>query len=219
MKHTKDDDDDIDDIIKDSKPLTYGFYKETLIQRIYHFYLNDIIGDPDQYTDMIHIIRTAQESDTVFIHLNTPGGVLTTGVQIINAMQITDAHVICSLEGECASLGTIIFLSADEFVVHDNSLFMIHNFSGGVFGKGNEQMAQVEAMVKWFNSLAKRIYVPFLSEQELDKILKGEDLWLQAEDIRRRLTKMLNTIKKQNIAKASKSTKTKKHQEPTTEVD
>lgn len=141
--------------------------------------------------DMIHRVQNAGPEDIIYIHLNTPGGHLDTGIQLVNAMQSTQAHVIASVESEAHSLGTLIFLAADEFVVHDNCMMMFHNFSGSVFGKSHEQQAHLQALIKWFNTLARRLYIPFLSEHEFERILRGEDIYLHSDEIRKRLEKMV----------------------------
>jgi len=164
----------------------YMYYEQSYLQKTHHYYLSGYIESPHAYVDMIHKIRTAPQEETVVIHLNTPGGDLSTGVQLINAMKYSDAHVICSLEGEACSLGSLIFLAADEFITHDNSIMMN--------GKGNEQVSELAATIKWFNSLAYSYYVPFISEDELAAVLKGGDLWLQSDDIRKRLIKMIKTL-------------------------
>lgn len=187
----------------------YQHYEQHVARRIQHYYLSSAIEGPEQYIDMIHRIQTANPDDIVYIHLNTPGGHLDTGVQIINAIQSSPAHVTVSIEANCHSLGTLIFLAADEFIVHDNCLMMIHNFSGGVFGKGNEQQSQLEAQIKWFNTLARKLYIPFLSSDEFDRIARGEDLWLQSDDIRKRLEKMVK-IQKVTFEGETKATITSK---------
>ena len=179
----------------------YEHFEQVLVKKIQHYYLSGFIEVPTSYVKMIYSITTAGMDETIIIHLNTAGGDLSTGIQLINAMKYSQAHIICSLEGEAYSLGSLIFLAADEFLVHDNSTMMIHNFSGGIYGKGNEQVQQLEATIKWFNNLARDYYLPFISEKELTDILKGEDLWLQTDDIRKRLTKMVKTIQKGKKAK------------------
>lgn len=186
----------------DQKP--YLHYEQLIQRRIQHYYLSSAIEGPELYVDMIHRIQTAGADELIYIHLNTPGGHLDTGVQIINAMQSTQAQVTVGIEANCHSLGTLIFLAADEFIVHDNCLMMIHNFSGGVFGKGNEQQSQLEAQIKWFNTLARKLYIPFLSCDEFDRIARGEDLWLQSDDIRKRLEKMVKLNQKTIDAKEAK---------------
>lgn len=210
-------------ILVDDEPWRpYQHYEQHVARRIQHFYLSSAIEEPDQYVDMIHRIQTASSDDIIYIHLNTPGGHLDTGVQIINAMQSSPAHITVSIEANCHSLGTLIFLAADEFIVHDNCLMMIHNFSGGVFGKGNEQQSQLEAQIKWFNTLARKLYIPFLSCEEFERIARGEDLWLQSDDIRKRLEKMVKMNAKADRIEATgdrKSIKTKKKKRTTKKVD
>lgn len=168
-------------------PKAYTFYEHQTVSTELHYYLSSEIGEPTEYVEMIHRIAVAAETDVIYIHLNTTGGQLDTGVQIINAMQTTEAHVVTILEGNAHSLGTMIFLAGDEMWVHENCMMMFHNFSGGVIGKGNELVRELEATVKWFNALVKTLYVPFLTEEELERILRGEDLWMMTPEIRERL--------------------------------
>jgi len=153
----------------------------------HHFYISQAIGDPDGYIDMIYEITNAAEEDVVYIHLNTIGGQLDTGVQIINAIQNSGATVVTILEGVAHSLGTLIFLAGDERVVNDHCMMMFHNFSAGVAGKGNEMVSELTATVKWFEALANDFYVPFLTPDEVARLVRGEDFWMQSEEIKKRL--------------------------------
>lgn len=168
----------------------YGFFESQYAVQHMHFYISQEIGEASEYVDMIHSILSAGEHDTIFIHLNCPGGNLDTGVQIINAMQNSPAHVIAVLEGTAYSMGTMIFLSADEMVVNDHCMMMFHNFNGGLVGKGNELTSQLNATVGWFASLAEDIYVPFLSPEEVERIKRGEDIWMQSPEIMKRLERI-----------------------------
>lgn len=187
----------------EKQPQPYAWYEASQTNRALHFYISEEIKEPKLYMDMIHRIKTASPGDIVYINLNTPGGRLDTGVQLMNAMASTPAKVVTVLESTAHSLGTLIFLSGDEYIIHENCLMMFHNYSGGTYGKGNEQTAQLDATVKWFNKLMKRICSPFLSEDELLRIIRGEDLWLDSDDIRKRLIKM----SKQSTKKTSTSKK------------
>jgi len=199
MKNDMEDEDLDLDIELEEK--SYEYFEQEVAKRVQHYYLSGAITVPTKYTAMIHNISTAPITDTIVIHLNTYGGDLATGIQLVNAMKFTEAHVICSLEAEAFSVGSMIFLAGDEFLIHDNSRMMIHNFSGGTYGKGNEQVSKLESDIKWFKTLANDYYIPFITAQELVGILRGEDLWLQTPDIRKRLTKMVKTIKKQRKIK------------------
>lgn len=188
----------------------YKQYDQTFAAQHVHFYLSKEIGPPDGYTDMVHRIVTASPSDVVFIHLNTPGGDLTTGVQIINAMQNSQAKIVTILESTAYSLGTLIFLAGDEMVVNEHCMMMFHNFNGGLIGKGNELVSELEATVKWFATLARSVYVPFLSEEEFERIVRGEDMWMQTAEIKRRLENMVKVMAEQEAAERAEARAAKK---------
>lgn len=191
----------------DTEQKKFYFYEAPQTQQVLHYYISDVVEAPTKYTDMIHRIKTARSGDVVYIYLNTPGGRIDTGVQMISAMKASQAHIVTVLEGEVCSLGTLLFLSGDEFIVHDNCLFMIHNFSGGTYGKGHEQAAQLEATIKWFTKLAQETYKGFLTDDELERVIKGEDLWFGSDEVRSRLDKMIKFWEKE--AKAKERTKKK----------
>lgn len=169
----------------------YREFSEVLAVQNTHFYFSEPIGEPSEYVDVIHRLHTATENDTIYIHLNTPGGDLATGVQLVGAMQNTCAHVITILEGIAYSLGTLIFLAGDELVINDHGMMMFHNFSSGLRGKGNEMASELNATIEWFASIASDFYLPFLTEDELSRIMRGEDMWMQAAEIRTRLDNMI----------------------------
>jgi len=137
------------------------------------------------------VIRSANKGDVVYLHLNTTGGQLDTGIQIINAMRESQAHVIASIEAQAFSLGSMIFLAADDYIVHENSMMMIHNFSSGMAGKGNEQRLRLEAITTMFDEFVRPIYVPFISDAEYEDVIEGKDMWLHASDIKDRLDEMV----------------------------
>lgn len=182
---------------EDLQERPYRHYEQSITSHIHHFYISEAVDAPELYTDMIFKIQTAGPDDAIYIHLNTPGGRLDTGVQLINAMQSTQAHVVCAIEGSIASLGTMIFLAADEWIVHDFSMMMFHNYSGGVFGKGHEQIAALNATTSWVDDLMSQLYIPFMSEDEWERIRRGEDLYFQADEIRERLATMVEIMEEE----------------------
>lgn len=213
---SNDDDDDFD-----GKPMLiqiptpYSVFEHTRLQRILHFYLSETIGDPKNYTKMIHSIRTASAADIIYIHLNTPGGRLDTGIQIINAIKDTDARVVGVLDSKAYSLGTLILLACDEFQIHDNCLFMIHNYSSGTFGKGNEQKAEMQATEIWFKKIAHKYYFPFLSKEEIEKVLNGTDIWMDSDEVKKRLKAMVKMQEEaQRLAETPKAQRRRKADQP-----
>ncbi len=181
----------------EKEPSPFEYYEQTLSQKVHHFYLSGAITEPCDYVKMIHTIHSAPPQDTIYIHINTPGGYLHTGIQMVNAFRNSEATVVCSLEGEAHSLGSLIFLAADQFVVHDNTTMMIHNFSGGIYGKGKEAEMEMIATLEWFSDIGDKYYIPFLTKAEFKAIINDRDIWLHAADIRVRLERMVKAKEKE----------------------
>lgn len=153
------------------------------------YYLCGELQAPQHYTELFYTLRTATETDLIYLHLNSPGGDFNTGLQIINNMAASEARVVTILEARAYSMAALIFLSGDELFVHDNCQLMLHTYSGVFSGKGNEQQAEVAAVGKWFEKVMGRICTPLLSADEIDGILKGSDFWMDSDEIRRRLAR------------------------------
>ena len=200
--------DDEEKTIEEELVRPFYAYDQILSRRVQHFYISGAIQEPCFYVDLVHKIQTALPDEVIYIHLNTIGGNIATGIQIINAMQASPAHVICSLESEASSLGTLIFLAADEFIVHDNCLMMFHNYSGWIGGKGHEQAAMFDATKKMFEGIARRLYIPFLSENELERIFNGADIYIHSDEIRDRLQYMVKMME-ENLKPKKKAVKKK----------
>jgi ATP-dependent Clp protease protease subunit len=156
-------------------------YERQLPIRQISYYLSGGLLEAEHYT--------ASETDIIYLHLNSPGGDFDTGLQIINNMLASSARVVTVLEARAYSMAAFIFLAGEERVVHDNCQLMFHIYSGSFAGKGNEQQAQVAALSAWFEKVMARLCSPFLSPAEIQKILKGSDIWMDSDEIRRRLHK------------------------------
>lgn len=153
----------------------------------YDYYLSGAIESPEQYTDMFHQIRNAASNDVITLHINSPGGSLATALQFFRCLGETPGRVVASIEGECMSAATIIMMQADAYLISPHSMFMFHNYSGGVFGKGGEMMDQLEFERLWSTNLLHDVYKDFLTEDEINTILDNRDIWLTSDEVSERL--------------------------------
>lgn len=181
---------DEDAVVKATPLPSLVRYERQVPIRQISYYLCGEIQEPHGYTDLFYTLRSAAATDLIYLHLNSPGGDFNTGLQIMNNIRASEAQVVTVLEARAYSMAAMIFLCGDEMVVHDNCQLMLHIYSGTFAGKGNEQQAEAAALGNWFEKVMNRICVPFLSESEIGKILKGSDLWMDSDEIRRRLTRM-----------------------------
>lgn len=167
------------------------------------FYISGVIKEAENYIDMIHIIRNASPADQVVIHINSVGGVLDTALQITGAMIESEASITCSVEGSCMSAATLIFLAADNFQVNEHSIFMLHNYSSGAYGKGGELFDQISHEKVWSTKLLNSVYAGFLTKKEIRSILDNKDIYMDAEEAIKRLKKRLKRIEKKNAQEKS----------------
>jgi ATP-dependent Clp protease protease subunit len=164
-------------------------YERQVPVRQVSYYICGELKEPQYYTELFFTLRTASETDLIYLHLNSPGGDFNTGLQIINNIAASSARVVTILEARAYSMAALIFLSGDELFVHDNCQLMFHTYSGIFAGKGNEQQAEIAAVGRWFEKAMRRICTPFLTDDEVDRILKGADCWIDSDEISRRLSR------------------------------
>ena len=164
-------------------------YERQVPVRQVSYYICGELKEPQYYTELFFTLRTASETDLIYLHLNSPGGDFNTGLQIINNIAASSARVVTILEARAYSMAALIFLSGDELFVHDNCQLMFHTYSGIFAGKGNEQQAEIAAVGRWCEKVMRRTCTPSLTDDEVDRILKGADYWIDSDDISRRLSR------------------------------
>ena len=148
-------------------------------------YLNTGIDEPSYYSEICYILSTLTEDETVYFHINTPGGILDSAFQLVDAIKGCRATTIAKLTGTVASAGTIIALSCDKLIVAEHTSFMIHNYSAhSISGKGNELKARQEHIDKSTNDAFKEFYSGFLTDKEVKEVINGKDIWLTADEVR-----------------------------------
>jgi ATP-dependent protease ClpP protease subunit len=153
------------------------------IARKIDLYLSSDIGPPEEYTDWYQLIRTASELDLITIHINSEGGQVHTALQLVDAIEESNATIVGSVSGMCYSAATFIFLSCERWEISEHASFLFHNYRSGVIGKGGEMHDQITFERRWSESMIKAFYEGFLTTEEIKSILDGKDLWMSREDV------------------------------------
>lgn len=149
----------------------------------YHFYIHGAIGDSDEYVDLLDTLYTASETDVIMLHLNTPGGYLNTAVEIIHAIAQCSGVVVCCADGQVASAGSLIFFAGHQFIIGEFCEVMLHDGSGGNIGKINENLKSAEFTAKRLSHIYHKVYGRFFSEEEVQSVLDGKDLYLTSDEV------------------------------------
>lgn len=157
--------------------------------QIHKLYISGAIRQPEEYIDMFEVIRNAGEQDMIYLHINSEGGSLFTAIQFLRVLGETKAMVVASVEGLCMSAATIIFMAAKNHEITNHSMFMFHNYSNKVEGKGGELFDHIVHARTWGEKLLRDVYASFLTEAEIQIILDGKDLYMTSEEVAQRLEK------------------------------
>lgn len=183
-----------------------GYFPPKAVAQIHEFYLVGEIGPAEDYLEWFDTIRHANETDVIKIYINSFGGDLFTAIQFLRVLSDTPATVVCSVEGACMSAATMLFMCANHFEVTPHSIFMFHNYSGGTIGKGGEMIDQLQHERKWSERLMKEIYKDFMSTEEIKAMLDNKDIWMDGEEVVRRIN--LRIKKAANPMKAPRKPRT-----------
>lgn len=135
----------------------------------------------EQVTMGIEALEAAEEEDMVVISLQSCGGNVDVSGGFIHAMEKCKCPIHIIASGGVHSAGTHILLQADSFELARNFNSLIHNGSSGAWGNINEYHAKSDFDKKFLYDYYKEIYSGFLSEEEFDGMMRGDNLWLDAQ--------------------------------------
>jgi len=169
-----------------------SYYTKTTSQ-LHSFYINTI-EPAENYTEWFEAIRNAPEQDIVKLHINSYGGDLFCALQWMRVLNECQAVRLMSVEGACMSAATLLFLQGDAFEVSDHSMFMFHNYSGGVIGKGGEMIDQLQHERDWSEKLMRDSYKDFLTDREITSMLNNKDIWMDGDQVVKRLEKKAKKV-------------------------
>lgn len=163
----------------------------------YHsVFLDENIAEPSEYRDLISLLLSSSELDTVDLIINNGGGLLNAARSVIEAVKNAECTVKTTILGECHSAASMIALSCKEIVVLDSAEMMIHQASWGVVGTGSNNKTQNDFIHRQTTKLVRETYAGFLSTKEIDAVLSGTEFWFDADEIATRVEKMMKHKKK-----------------------
>jgi ATP-dependent Clp protease protease subunit len=124
---------------------------------------------------------SSSSSPTVLL-LNSPGGSVLAGAQIISAIEGSHAPVYAVVTGICASMCALITEYSNKRFMTDRSLLMFHPAAGMFQG----MFPNIESRFKTFDRYTKKMdaHVAKRVGISLDKFLTmiNNELWLDSED-------------------------------------
>lgn len=176
------------------------------------------IGTADMHMEELHAIRSAGPDDLILIYFTgCGGGVIDTGMSLINALIETPAHTVAILEGYNASLATMVPLVCREIVVTSYTSMMLHSAQGGNYGTMLNQERSAVFFSKMLSEFMADIYHGFVTEQELQDLKNGLEIYLGADEIEDRLENRAKLIA-ESVEEELRELESKKDEPPSYEA-
>lgn len=188
-------------LLKEQCEVIQSSFTETY--NMYDIILDENIREPAYYRQAFHTLRSAREGDRINIVLNNSGGRIDSAICFKNLIEETQAEVLAVLEGETHSAASMIALSCHGVHVKPYASMMIHHASFGSGGTVQNVMDHVNFTSKQTERLIRDVYRHFLTESELDEVVRNREIWLTDEEIGERLDRMYEARRKERPAECS----------------
>ena len=164
----------------------YDIYSRLLKERIV------MLEGPvhDQIANLIVAQLLFLESENtdkdISLFINSPGGVVTAGMAIYDAMQFIKPDVATYVMGQACSMGSLLAQSgaAGKRYMLPNARHMIHQPSGGAQGQATDIQIQAEEILKMKRNLTEiyvkhnsqnKTYDEFAHDMERDKFMSAQE--------------------------------------------
>ena len=125
---------------------------EQMMKRREIFLWGDISDQSAESVVQKIIYFDGQSSEDITIFINSPGGMISSGLAIYDAMQYAKSDIKTVCMGLAASMGAVILCAGEKGKreTWENSRVMIHQplISGNFFGPASEINIQAEEMLK-----------------------------------------------------------------------
>ena len=152
---TKDANDDMAKKIK--KMMSGSEIEEQLLKRREIFLWGEINDDSAEAIVKKILFFDGQNHDDITLYINSPGGVISSGLAIYDAMQYAGSAVSTVCMGQAASMAAVILCSGTKGkrFVWEHSRVLIHQplISGNMFGPASDIQIQAEEMLRTRDNL------------------------------------------------------------------
>jgi len=161
-----------------------GIYQHTSPYNLYSIFLDEFRDNTKHgLHKIINALQEGSENDYVELHISSPGGYVDEGMALFNVLNAMYNGRVTTYINYGHSMGALAFLYGDERIVYESSSLMIHNWSGGLYGKSPDMEAYLEHSNSNLWKFFSKIIKPYLTKKEMKRVKRGEELWFEAYDM------------------------------------
>ena len=148
----------------------YDIYSRLLKERIVFMSGPVHDGIASLMVAQLLFLESENPSKEISMYINSPGGVVTSGLSIYDTMQYIRPKVSTLVVGQAASMGSLLLAAGEKGMRFSlpNSRIMVHQPSGGYQGQATDIMIHAEETMKLKRRL-NEIYVKHTG-QPLEKV-------------------------------------------------
>ncbi|MBD9723452.1 Clp protease ClpP [Streptomyces caniscabiei] len=118
----------------------------------------------------------------ILLRVNSPGGSVTEGIAIANALRSHPASVTVQVDGVAASIASVIAMAGDHIRMMPNALLMVHEASGLCVGEAADMIKMAELLDKISDNIAGAYAARAGgTEAEWRQVMKNET-WYRGEE-------------------------------------
>ncbi|HNT43040.1 MAG TPA: ATP-dependent Clp endopeptidase proteolytic subunit ClpP [Syntrophorhabdaceae bacterium] len=153
----------------------YDIYSRLLKERI--VFLGTGIDDmvANIIIAQLLFLESEDPSKDIYLYINSPGGIITSGLAIYDTMQYIKAPVVTTCIGQAASMGAVLLAGGEKgkrFAL-PHSRILIHQPLGGAQGQASDIDIQAKEILRMRESI-NNILVRHTG-QPLDKVAKDTE--------------------------------------------
>ena len=141
------------------QPKNNPFSIKALADNSVEIFIYGDIGDSwdDESTTAAQFVKDLAALDTtdITLRINSPGGSVTDGLAIYNALKRHPAKVTTEIDGIAASISSLIAMAGDTVNMASNALFMIHAPWGFSMGNATDMRDMADTMDKFASAMAE----------------------------------------------------------------
>ncbi|MEO9463712.1 MAG: ATP-dependent Clp protease proteolytic subunit [Marinomonas sp.] len=135
-------------------------------------------------TAQLLFLESENPSKPISMYINSPGGVVTAGLQIYDTMQYIKPRVSTVVMGQAASMGSFLLAAGEPGmrIALPNARVMIHQPSGGARGMASDIEIQAREILR-IKSRMNDLYVKFTGKKlkEVEAAM-DRDTFLEADE-------------------------------------
>jgi ATP-dependent Clp endopeptidase proteolytic subunit ClpP len=132
--------------------------------------------------DFISELKALGNVSQIDLHINSEGGSVFEGNAIFNALANHTAKVTAYVEGLAASMASVIVMAADNVVMNENSMLMIHDPWAGAVGNSKELRKQADALDKAKDTMISSYRKKSGLDEDQISAIMTEETWFSASE-------------------------------------